>query len=178
MPRTNYPKLIGESDEELAEQERRLRGQAPHGRVRMLRLLKAGTARSLPQCAPLVGYSVRQLSRWWTGYREGGLGRLLEEKPRVGMPSRLHPEAYAELEAEMRAGRVATLEDARRYLAEQWGIAYGSINGVWWQLRKRGARPKTGRRRHAQADPATQEAFRYGFRGAVASGSGRAGLGV
>lgn len=176
MPRTNYPKLIGESDEELAEHEKRLRGKTTHSRVRMLRVLKAGTVRSLPQCAPLIGYSVRQLSRWWKGYREGGLGRLLEEKPRLGMPSRLHPEAYAGLEEEMRAGRVATLEEARQYLAERWDIGYGSINGVWWQLRKRGARPKTGRRRHAKADPVAQEAFRRGFRGTGASGRRAAGL--
>lgn len=168
MPRTNYPRLIAESDEELAERERQLRGKGTQGRVRMLRLLKAGRARSLPQCAALVGYSERQLTRWWAWYRRGGLGELLAEKPRRGKTSRLHPEAYAGLEAEMRAGRVATLEDARRYLAERWGIAYGSVNGVWWQLRKRGARPKTGRRRHAKADPAAQEAFRRTFRGAAA----------
>ena len=123
---------------------------------------------SLPQCAGLVGYSERQLTRWWGWYRRGGLDGLLAETPRRGKTSRLHPEAYGGLEEEMRAGRVATLEDARRYLAERWGIEYGSLNGVWWQLRRHGARPKTGRRRHAQADPAAQEAFRRTFRGAAA----------
>lgn len=178
MPWTNYPQLIGESDEELAEHEKRLRGKATHSRVRLLRVLKAGTVRSLPQSAPLIGYSVRQLSRWWKGYRAGGLERLLEEKPRRGMASRLHSDAYAGLEEEMRAGRVATLEDARRYLAERWDIDYGSVNGVWWQLQQRGARPKTGRRRHAKSSPAAQEAFRRGFRGAGAGGRRTAGLGV
>ncbi|HEV2125890.1 MAG TPA: winged helix-turn-helix domain-containing protein [Chloroflexota bacterium] len=63
----------------------------------------------------------------------------------------------------MRAGRLATLNAARRYLGAPWDTAYGSLNRVWWQLRKQGVRPKTGRRRHAQADPAAQEAFRRGF---------------
>ncbi len=62
----------------------------------------------------------------------------------------------------MRAGRVARLEDARRYLAEQWGIAYGSVSGVWWQLRQRKAKPKTGRRRHRQTDEVAQAAFKSG----------------
>lgn len=84
------------------------------------------------------------------------------------MPSRLHPKAFAGLEAEMRAGRVATLADARRYLAEHWQIEYGSLNGVWWQLRKHRVRKKTGRRRHAKANQAAQESFPPGLRGALA----------
>lgn len=62
----------------------------------------------------------------------------------------------------MRAGRVATLEDARHYLAQTWGITYGSVSGVWWQLRRRKAKPKTGRRRHRQVDQDQQAAFKKG----------------
>ncbi|HEV2125889.1 MAG TPA: hypothetical protein VGW38_24290 [Chloroflexota bacterium] len=79
--------MILEGDEVLAEQTKRLRGQARQVRVRMLCLLKTGIAWSLPLCAPLVDYSERQLSRWWQWYREDGPGRLLAEKPRLGMPS-------------------------------------------------------------------------------------------
>ena len=64
----------------------------------------------------------------------------------------------------MRAGRIGTLEEARRYLAERHGVAYASLNGVWWQLRKHKIKLKTGRRRHRKADPAAQEAFQRGFR--------------
>jgi hypothetical protein len=45
--------------------EQRLRGQKPADRVRMLRLLKSATVKSLKDGAPLVGYSVIQLTRWW-----------------------------------------------------------------------------------------------------------------
>jgi transposase len=161
--RTDYPTVITESAVELARQERALRGQRRQARVRMLRLLKDGTAPSLPRCAPLVGYSLRHLNRWWARYQAQGLAGLLAEQPRLGKASKLTPAAYTALEEQMRAGRVARLEDARRYLAEQWGITYGSVSGVWWQLRKHKAKPKTGRRRHRQADAAAQEAFTSGF---------------
>jgi transposase len=163
--RTDYPSEIRERDEELAAAERRLRGRAGAARVRALRLLKAGAATSLAACAPLVGYSPRQVARWWAAYRAGGLAALLAERPRPGKASRLTPAALAGLETEMRAGAIATLADARRYLAERWGIEYASLNGVWWQFRKHGIKLKAGRRRHRKADPAAQAAFRAGFRG-------------
>jgi transposase len=131
----------------------------------MLRLLKGGAAATLGACAPLVGYSPRQLARWWAAYRAGGLAALTRERPRPGKASRLTPAALAGLEERMRAGQVATLADARRYLAEGHGVEYASLNGVWWQLRKHKIKLKTGRRRHRKADAAAQEAFRAGFRG-------------
>ncbi len=66
--RTDYRQAIVESEEELAQAERALRGQAGQARVRMLVLLKSGRATSLPKCAPLTGYSLRQLTRWWGRY--------------------------------------------------------------------------------------------------------------
>ena len=61
--RINYPKAIQESEEDLTELEQRLRGQKAADRARMLRLLKSGTVKSLKDCAPLLGYSVIQLTR-------------------------------------------------------------------------------------------------------------------
>jgi transposase len=172
--RIAYPSVIAESEEELAALERRPRGRPTAARVRMLRLLKAGAARSPGACAPLVGDSPRQRASWRGRYRAGGLAALAREPTRPGKASRLTPEALAGLEAEMRAGRIATLEDARRYLAERWGVAYASLNGVWWQLRKHKVKLKTGRRRHRRADAAAQEEFKK-TSPAPSGGSGRSG---
>ncbi len=158
--RTDYSKAIGESEQELRELERELRGQARQARVRMLVLLRSGAATSLRQCAPLVGYSLRQLQRWWGRYRQFGLEGVLTDKPRLGKVSKLTEEAYEGLCEQMRAGRIATLKDARRYLAQEWGIEYQSLGGLWWTLHKRKAKPETGRRRHRQADQESQEAFK------------------
>ena len=64
----------------------------------------------------------------------------------------------------MAAGQIATLKDAQTYLADHHGIVYPSLNGVWAQLRKHRMKLKTGRRRHALADAAAQEAFPAGVR--------------
>jgi hypothetical protein len=53
--RIKYPKAIQESEEELTSLEQSLRGQKAADRVRVLRLLKSGTVKSLKDCAPMVG---------------------------------------------------------------------------------------------------------------------------
>jgi len=95
--RIKYPKAIGESEEELMSLEQSLRGQKTADRVRMLRLLKSGTVMSLKDCAPLVGYSVVQLTRWWERYRAAGLAGMLKQHKPAGKASRLTPEAWAGL---------------------------------------------------------------------------------
>ena len=73
--RIKYPKAIQESEEELTRLEQSLRGQKVADRVRVLRLLKSGTVKSLKDCAPPVGYSLSQLVRWSERYRAEGLAR-------------------------------------------------------------------------------------------------------
>ena len=158
--RIKYPQAIRESEETLAKLEQRLRGQKPADRVRMLRLLKSGTVNSLKACAPLVGYSVGQLTRWWECYRAVGLAELLKQHKPVGKPSRLTPEAWAGLMQAMRAGHIATMQDARDYLEREWGIGYKNGKSLWWLFKKHRVKWKTGRRRHKKANAEQQAAFK------------------
>lgn len=66
----------------------------------------------------MLGYSERQLKRWFDAYRDGGLEMVLERGKPGGSPELVTPEAWAGLEEEMKAGRIGQLEDARRYLAD------------------------------------------------------------
>ena len=158
--RINYPKAIGESEEELMSLEQRLRGQKPADRVRMLRLLKSGTVKSLKDCAPLVGYSAIQLTRWWECYRAEGLAGVLKVQKPAGKASRLLPEAWAGLRAQMRTGHIATMQDARNYLEREWGISYKNGKSLWWLFKKHRVKWKTGRRRHKKANAERQAAFK------------------
>jgi len=176
--RTNYPRVITEALPTLVQMERRVRGRPTAVRVQALRLLKSGVAGNLEVCAILVGHSPRQVARWWACYRREGLAGLLREPTYPGRTPRLTPAALADLEQVMAAGQIATLKEAQTYLAAQHGIVYASLNGVWQQLRKHQIKLKTGRRRHALADAAAQEAFRAGFRGDARAGQGGAGLGL
>ena len=158
--RIKYPKAIQESEEDLTKLEQRLRGQKPADRVRMLRLLKSGTAKSLKDCAPMVGYSVSQLTRWWERYRAEGLAGMLKQQKKAWKPSRLTPEAWAGLLQAMRAGHIATMQDARNYLEQQWGIRYKNGKSLWWLFKKHRVKWKTGRRRHQKANAEQQAAFK------------------
>ncbi len=158
--RIKYPKAIQESEEELTKLEQRLRGQKTADRVRMLRLLKSATVKSLKDCAPMVGYSVSQLTRWWERYRAEGLAGILKQQKPAGKASRLTPEAWAGLLQAMRAGRITTMQDARNYLEKEWGIVYKNGKSLWWLFKKHRVKWKTGRRRHKKANAEQQAAFK------------------
>lgn len=158
--RINYPKAIEESEEDLMNLEQRLRGQKAADRVRMLRLLKGGTVKSLQDCAPLVGYSAIQVTRWWERYRQAGLSELLKQHKPVGMASRMTKEAWAGLMVAMRQGDIATMQNARDYLEREWGIGYKNGKSLWWLFKKHRVKWKTGRRRHKKANAEQQAAFK------------------
>jgi transposase len=160
MRRTDYPTLIVEDDARLRQEETRVRGTAAAPRLQMLRLLKCGEAATLPQVATLIGYSPRQVERWWQTYRTKGLAALAQVYHPAGKPAQLTDEAWAGLTVELEAGRIAGQEDARRYLAQTWNVQYESVNGISYQFKKRKVKWKTGRRRHAKADAVAQAAFK------------------
>jgi transposase len=158
--RIKYPKAIQEREEELTSLEQRLRGQKTGDRVRMLRLLKSGAVKSLKDCAPMLGYSVSQLTRWWERYRAEGLAALLKEHKPAGKASRLTCQAWAGLLQAMRAGQITTMQDARDYLEREWGIHYKNGKSLWWLFKKHRIKWKTGRRRHHKANAEQQLAFK------------------
>jgi transposase len=158
--RIKYPQAIQESEEELTKLEQHLRGQKTVHRVRMLRLLKSATVKSLKDCAPLVGYSVTQLTRWWEGYRAEGLAGMIKQHKPAGLASKLSAEAWAGLMQAMRAGHIATMQDARDYLEREWGIRYQNGKELGWLFKKHRVKCKTGRRRHKKANAEQQAAFK------------------
>ena len=78
--RIDYTEAISESPEELLAAEKRLRGSPLQSRARMLRLLKTEAYQSRRALAGALGYSRRQLQRWWEAYQEGGLPRGRPER--------------------------------------------------------------------------------------------------
>lgn len=154
-----YDEIISESPEALRRLERLQKHAAVSARIKMLRLLKSGAYRSRRALASVLGYSERQLHRWFKAYRTGGLDAMLAYEASKGSRERITPEAWQALEAEMKAGRVGRLDDARVFLAEHYGIAY-SIDGLSGLLQRRKTKLKTGRPRHEQASAEEQEAWK------------------
>lgn len=143
--------------------ERWLRGRPTADRVQLLRLLKTRTCRSLQGTAPVLGYSVRPLQRWWGTDTTGGIEALLQWPHRLGRPAQVRDVTWTALTAEMQAGRVAHLKGAQRYLRERWGIAYRSLNGGSRLFIQHKTKLKTGRRRHCRAHLAAQVAAKNRF---------------
>lgn len=154
-----YDHLIRETPDELRRLERRHRHSPVADRFKMLRLLKSGAARSRRALAETLGYSERQLHRWFDAYREGGPEALAHYEPHAGSVERITPEALKALHAEMKAGRIATLKQAQAFLEAHYGIPY-SIGGLSELFQRKKIKLKTGRRRHVQASAQEQEAFK------------------
>lgn len=155
----NYTDLIEETPEQLTRLERARRGGPLADRLKMLRLLKAGAYRSRRALADVLGYSERQLQRWFDAYREGGLEALMVREEPSGRAEQITPEAWSALEAEMKAGCIAGLKDAQRFLRERFSIEY-TIGGLSDLFRRRKTKLKTGRRRNKKASEAEQVAFK------------------
>lgn len=144
-----YPQMITETIEELRDCEQRVRGTAAAPRVQMLRLLKGGEATNVPQVATLVGYSPRHIQRWWQAYRTAGLAVLIRVYHPAGKRAQLTEEAWAGLQVELGAGRIGGQEEARRYLAETWGVQYRSIHGISYQFKRRKVKRMPQRKRRS-----------------------------
>ena len=135
--RTHYPDQIRESIDELEQLERSLRGHALCDRVKMLRLLKCGAYDSRRTLAPTLGYSERQLQRWWKLYKKGGMNALMEEKPVGGSTERITDEAWAALSRAMRSGEVKQLKEAQAFLSDYFDIEYASLQGLSDMIKRR-----------------------------------------
>lgn len=157
----DYTEEISESTQQLRRLEKkRSANRSVADRLKMLRLLKSGQCRSRSQVADLLGYSKRQLDRWFRTYREEGLEGLCQVETPGGPSEKVTPEAWDALTEKMKAGEIARLKDAQQFLKEQFGIEYESVSGISRLFDRRGVKLKTGRPRHKDADPEAQETFK------------------
>lgn len=155
----DYPSLIHEPAEELARLEKARRGSPVADRLRMLRLLKGGTYPSRRTLSEVLGYSERQLQRWFDAYRESGLEALFERGSPGGSTERITEEAWQALNQEMKVGRIARLKDAQRFLEEHFSICY-TIGGLSDLFQRHKVKRKTGRPRNRKASSEKQAAFK------------------
>ena len=160
MPHIDYPNVIEEDLEELEKLEKRHRYSHLFHRVRMLRLLKSGECKNLSEAAEALGYSWRQCQRWFATYQRGGKRELLVSRVDERGPKELiTEEAWQGLQEAMKRGEISTVAQAHAFLVGR-GIGYSHPESVGGLLRRRKAKPKTGRPRHEKANLQEQEAFK------------------
>ena len=151
---------LKKAEDSLLKQERRLHSSPLADRVKMLRLLKSGRYRSQAQLAPVLGHSDRTLRRWWQSYQQHGLSGLLADPGHGGRHERITPAARQALETAMKAGQIATLEEMRGFLHQQFGIDYQGVSNLSRWCKRHRIKLKTGRPRHAKASDEAQSAFK------------------
>ena len=156
----NYPGQISHSETRLLQLEKKQRNQGVADRIKMLRLLKSGSLRSLRAAAPVLGYCERQLQRWWKIYTEVGLEGLLEKKRPGGNTEKITPQAWAGLCQQMEQGKIARLRDVQTYLATHFQIEYQSLEGISSLLKRHQVKLKTRRKRHRRTSDQVQADFK------------------
>jgi len=101
-------KIIKESKEELQRMLKKVKRKEEYVRLKMLVLFKERPKMSYKEASELIGYSDRQLKRWWKKYKEGGIEGLLEIKKR-GRKEGVSEEkkrAVEDLKEEIRKGKI------------------------------------------------------------------------
>ena len=112
----------------------------------------------------LAGVGERTVFRWLGWYRAEGLGGVLRRVPghgAAGQPHRLTAAQRAGVLARCARGEFRTYEEARAWVAAEYGVTYRPA-GLYTALRRLGVRPKGPRPVAERADPAAREAWRQG----------------
>jgi transposase len=133
-------------------------------RKRLGALWRVRVGDRIAEAGRLAGVGSRTVDRWLDWYRQGGLAEVLRRVPghgAVGQPHRLTAAQQAELLAHVGRGEFRTYEEARAWVAAQYGGDYRP-GGFYTSLHRLGVRPKVPRPVAEQADPGAQEAWRTG----------------
>jgi transposase len=153
----NYQVEISESIEYLRQLERATKDLKARDRVRFIGLLKIGKATTQAQAGALVGLQVRQSQRLWKQYREGGLSAMCQSNY-VGGQAKLSPVEQEQLRRRLRGDDIGTLEQARRYLKEEFAVDY-TVGGVSCLFQRMKIKLKTGRPTNVKQDTEQREEF-------------------
>jgi transposase len=139
----NYDSKIHESIDYLLEQERKSSLSLIRDRVRFIRLLKSGEAKTQSGAGQLIGLCERQSQRLWRIYQQEGLAGL-QKKPSWGYWGKLSSVQLTQLRQFLLDDQAETLADIQAYLKNNLGVSY-TIGGVSDLCKRLKIKLKTGR---------------------------------
>lgn len=107
------------------ELEHHYDGEPQATRLRVLRLMKEDPSRTAADIALLTGCSERSIRRWWASYMQRGLAAIVElrEGEKEGVAS-LDPRELELFTRKVDRGEFSTLDQAREWLIQHYGIRY------------------------------------------------------
>jgi putative transposase len=92
---------IRETGEELKTLLRKAKDAHSHEKLQVLYWLKTQTVETVLSAALRLGKHRTTVQRWLSSYREGGIEKLLFQKPRSGRPKIMNPETIEKLSKEL-----------------------------------------------------------------------------
>lgn len=159
MPKLlNYSELVQESAEELLQQEKAQSKSYLRDRVRFLRFLKTGIAKSQPQAGKLVGLQSRQSQNLWKLYQQEGLVGFLHPKPGNHW-GKLSSTEISQLLQRMDQDDIKTQKEIQTYLQVEMGQDY-TQPGIHYLCKRLKVKLKTGRPSNIRKDEAGAAVFK------------------
>lgn len=153
-----YESKIIESIDYLLQQERKSTLALIRDRVRFIRLLKSGEARTQSAAGEAIGLCERQSQRLWRVYQQEGLAGL-QKKPAWGYWGKLSSAQIAQLRQFLMDDQAETLADIQTYLKNNLGISY-TIGGISDLCKRLKIKLKTGRPVNVRQQPGAVEEFK------------------
>lgn len=153
-----YPSLISESASELLALERSQKKANSRDRIRFIRLLKTGQAKTQGQAGELIGIGIRQSQRLWSKYHKSGL-LSLSKSVYQGYWGKLSSQQLSHLQCSLTESGIYTQEQAAEFIEKQYGVKYKQ-SGICRLFKRLKIKLKTGRPQNIQQDEAAKESFK------------------
>ncbi len=139
----NYGEQIKETATELQQVEKGQSKSKLKDRVRFIRYLKEGTAKTQAQAGSLIGLQERQSQNLWRIYKQEGLQAMLTYRYQ-GTTGKLSYNQVSKLRAYLKTDQAATLQQVQNFLQTSFAIHY-TIGGISMLFKRLKIKPKTGR---------------------------------
>lgn len=154
----NYEKEIAETKDYLIKLERDIKNIKTRDRIRYLRLLKCGQAKTQKEAGEIIGIGIRQSQRLWQKYRQEGI-KVMAINNYQGGKTKIDGQQKKQLLERLKKDDISSLEAAQSYLAQEFGVKY-TIGGVSYLFKRLKVKLKTGRPVNIRRDEEKVEEFR------------------
>jgi len=155
----SYKERIKESTIDLKKIEKEQTESTLRDRVRFLRLLKSGEAKTQKEASEKLGISERQGQRNWSKYKKIGLSGLIKPWNKGGGQIKLEEEKYEELKKDLLEKEIQFLHEAVEHVEEKYGKKY-SVSGMHFVFKRIGIKKKTGRPVNIRQDKTKLKQFK------------------
>lgn len=153
-----YREVIKESVERLQEVEKRAKQSYLKDKVRFIRYLKEGTAKSQAQAGNLIGLKSRQSQNLWRLYQQKGIEGLLQARKATHV-GKLSSVELSRLLQRLDQDDMMSQKQVKAYLQDQMGKIY-SQPAIHYLFKRLKVKLKTGRPVNVRKDKAGEIAFK------------------